>query len=373
MRKFQLHVLWRIDESSYANRLILDSKEYDHYVICLKNTVSNPQFTEVLKGLKIIWLLEFIFWKLCNRNDNGLFTGSSLFGEMPWKIIQSFIRKIDDCNIILHWIGYNMLDLQKIKLNQPAKIILHDFHLISGGCHIVGDCNTFSGCDLCPKSNRKTGARKQKIQALYSQGKIKFYAPSEYVQERIKPIHSEIVYAPAIIKNFSHRYNPIKNVYKLAVIGAAKEIPTKGYQKIKNILAKVISSNQSEILLFTVGSRLNLPNEINSVRLNSESIFKLLAECDLLLQPSEYETFSQITLESTFQNTPVIAWDNSGPASILTNEKNGFLIPAFDEEKFYQKIQENLSFKRKNLRSIRIHNKELELKILLRNKTVLKS
>lgn len=63
----------------------------------------------------------------------------------------------------------------------------------------------------------------------------------------------------------------------------------------------------------------------------------------LFLQTSVEEGFSLSTLEALSYHVPVIGYNiNYGPSEMIVDGKNGFLVPADDQEALYQKIRQYL-------------------------------
>lgn len=107
---------------------------------------------------------------------------------------------------------------------------------------------------------------------------------------------------------------------------------------------------ESKLSIFGNGSeKENLENLILKMRLENNVFFKgitndvygELRENALFLLTSKHEGFSMVLLEAMACGLNVISYDcNSGPREIIDNNRNGFLIPNGDRNKFIEKIIE---------------------------------
>lgn len=112
-----------------------------------------------------------------------------------------------------------------------------------------------------------------------------------------------------------------------------KEIPEKS--KVRGSLFLVFGSGE-----------ITLPDEVQ--RLNYgfvSSVTKMrdiYAASDILLCPSLYESFGKIALESMSCGTPVIAFDDTGPAEIIERVRGGSLAIPNDVASFFCEAEKYL-------------------------------
>ena len=60
---------------------------------------------------------------------------------------------------------------------------------------------------------------------------------------------------------------------------------------------------------------------------------------DIFVFTSSVEGFPNVLGEALSSGLPVVSYDCiAGPADMITNGENGFLIPVFDDEQFSQKL-----------------------------------
>jgi len=77
---------------------------------------------------------------------------------------------------------------------------------------------------------------------------------------------------------------------------------------------------------------LNLTDRVDFPgRIPQEEVHKTLADCDLLVVNSRFETFSMVTVEALMLGLPIIATRCGGPENFV-NSSNGFLIDTDDQE-----------------------------------------
>jgi hypothetical protein len=63
-----------------------------------------------------------------------------------------------------------------------------------------------------------------------------------------------------------------------------------------------------------------------------EELLRHYATCDIFVAPSRYESFGLIFVEAMIFSKPVVGIDVGGVAEVVTNEKDGLLIPTDDAE-----------------------------------------
>lgn len=70
------------------------------------------------------------------------------------------------------------------------------------------------------------------------------------------------------------------------------------------------------------------------------NLYLLYSEYDFFVNTSRYEGFSMAFLEAVANGLPIISFDiECGPREVIENEKNGFLVIPFDENKFIECIE----------------------------------
>lgn len=131
------------------------------------------------------------------------------------------------------------------------------------------------------------------------------------------------------------------------VIGYVANFPPgKGHIQLVTAFNK-IAKEIPEARLFLVGrGRLaEVDDAIEKFSLQDKVVFSgwrdNVSEClnamDLFVQPSLSEAFSQVLVEAMGAGLPMIATEVGGASEVITNGKNGFLIPPNDTEAIFQK------------------------------------
>ncbi|MGM0608071.1 MAG: glycosyltransferase [Candidatus Muiribacteriota bacterium] len=69
-----------------------------------------------------------------------------------------------------------------------------------------------------------------------------------------------------------------------------------------------------------------------------DDVIKILKAFDVVIQPSFREGLSRVILESLSCGIPVIATNNEGNSELITDGKNGFLVPLKNSEAIAEKI-----------------------------------
>jgi glycosyltransferase involved in cell wall biosynthesis len=77
--------------------------------------------------------------------------------------------------------------------------------------------------------------------------------------------------------------------------------------------------------------------------LEGEDLAAVFASGDLFLFPSTTDTFGNVVLEAQASGLPVIVTDSGGPQENVLHGKTGLIVPAHDEEAFYQAVDELVS------------------------------
>jgi len=322
------------------------------------------------KGLgKIIYFFLFVYditlTRFFYKRTGRLFSyNSSFFSSVLNLIYAKFLSKFDI--IHLHWVGHGFMSAKFLKKIKSKKIILtlHDYYFITGGCHIPGDCQNYNSiCLNCPASPSCYDFSKNNFKAkeeLYLTKKVFATAPSQTMKSKIQNSYLGSLFQDVVVVP-----NPIDHtVYK--PLGIAKnDIPmfknlpedkkyilfvsndisdsNKGFDLLLKSL--LVLSNLNSICLITVGNNCSLGDE--KVSFSHYHFGEIKSSIDMVtiynlayvtVVPSRFESFSQVTLESMACGSPVIAYDSSGPAEIISNEIDGYLIKSYSTKEFSEKL-----------------------------------
>ncbi len=383
-----IHISYKLDEFSGATRYA-------------KKTIGNNYFFlgrfskyKYLREKQIFpFFLNFIgvFGHILNIISERLF--SNFKGEVfsfgfNLKITTFFLKKaikiynID--TVHLHWGGYNFLNINSLfflkELNVKLKVVSHDYHQFTGGCHIPMDCKElYNECKKCPRVSTQIHGyihnNMLKKKNFIKNSDTSIIALSSYSNKIISHIteSNSIKIAPqpndeyfelnkeSILKNRKIYSNHKNDCITLFIPGIKKsKLDNKGTEFIFPFFLSFKKLHpQKNIVILTQGDYIDLSQfgtQVHSSRLNHSNLKLNFRISDLTLLFSRYETFSQITLESILCFTPVIAFDLSGPRDIIIDNKTGFLVKFQDVEDFTRKVAENLFYKRNNLNTIELYS-----------------
>lgn len=148
--------------------------------------------------------------------------------------------------------------------------------------------------------------------------------------------------------------NRVKHEYGVRgiVIGAVGNLyPVKGHIHLIRAARRVVDEYE-EADFVVIGKKNDyssvLDAEIQRLRLEDhfrflgfrDDIPQLMPMIDIFVLPSNEETFSIATLEALASSKPVVATRCGGPEEIVTDGKDGFLVPPGTPEKLAEKILE---------------------------------
>lgn len=73
-------------------------------------------------------------------------------------------------------------------------------------------------------------------------------------------------------------------------------------------------------------------------KLSHEQLSKLLAKMDCLVLPSRLESFGMVVVEALAVGVPVIVSDHAGASDAITENENGWVVPAGDEPALFERM-----------------------------------
>lgn len=181
-------------------------------------------------------------------------------------------------------------------------------------------------------------------------------AVSEYLKEEtLKVLH--IVREIEVIPNFVPRSRTVQSVEanrhsEVAPNGEAILAHISNFRKVKRIddvieiFVRVRRSHPAKLLLVGDGPE-RIPAERRAQELHihqdvyflgmQQNVASVLQVADLLLQPSEMESFGLTVLEAGAAGVPVICSDVGGLPEVIIDGETGFLLPVGDVDAMAQK------------------------------------
>jgi len=298
--------------------------------------------------------LKYIHALLTSNQKQKL--GKNVILESYGEISAEIVDKINthQAKIVhLHWIN-NLLSIKDIgKINKPIVWTLHDMWPFSGSEHLSYDPDAFFYRD----STKVTSTVNQSFdtfwlkQEHWYQQKFTLVAPSNWLAEcarrsilfnecDISVIPCPIDYAiwsPKSQPNSCVSFNFDINKKQILFIGQnVINDSNKGWNLLQEILLTFFQSSDIEFELVVVGHDWeivsNCPYKIHSVGeiSDDEILIDLYSSVDLLVVPSKFEAFSQVTLEAQSCGLPVVGFNVGGIPDILIHKKTGWISSSFD-------------------------------------------
>lgn len=278
----------------------------------------------------------------------------------------SRIKKIHPDIVHLHWIGNGFFSIKNIgQIDVPVVWTLHDSWAFTGGCHIPFDCSNYrDNCGQCPQLGSQFHSDLSKMiwkwkQQVFDNKKMIVVAPSNWMKKCAKDssllANKQVEVIPNGIN--TNLYKPIDKYFARQVLGISPEEkvilfgamsstsdPNKGFQYLQPALtrlATIYENTNVKILIFgasTPRESINFPYPVEYIgRLYDDiSLVLLYSAADVMLVPSQQESFGQTASEAMSCGTPVVAFATSGLIDIIDHKKNGYLAASFEPVDFAQ-------------------------------------
>ncbi|GIB64880.1 glycosyl transferase group 1 [Vibrio cholerae] len=310
-----------------------------------------------------------IMWKMIKKFERVILRLNGFNRLSPFSYYIFYDKRVLQCidftkvDILhLHWVGNGMVPFEKLNfIDKPLFISLHDFFPITGGCHLLGDCDGYKdGCKSCPllfkSSSLARRALANKIASL-KELNVTFICPSKWVAEVLKESYLYRALNPKLIvipNMLDDDYNKDRSVLKSKIkklkpaicygaVGASTD-KNKGFFRILPILERLSKSVDFQLIVFgDFGLSTILNNTsidfVNHGHVSELELKKIYVNVDLTIVPSYQETFGQVALESIAMGTPVICFKGTGLDDIVLDGVNGFVCTDDDPEEILTRIK----------------------------------
>ncbi len=283
-----------------------------------------------------------------------------------------YINKSSYDIINLHWVQGEMLSIEAIgRIRKPLIWTIHDTWPFCGSEHYPKDIYDRRYIDGYKKSNKPKGhnyfdfdrwcwERKEK----HWKNNIHIVCPSKWLancagqSKLMKNWDISVIPNTLDISNFKQWPKDIsrklfnlplnKKIILFGAIGGTKNY-IKGWDLLSKVLKQVYSKNKDCIAVIFGQSKSNLPINLDipiyfiGKLFDKESLAMLYSAADIMIVPSRMEAFGQTASEATSCGTPVIAFNNSGLADIISNSQTGYLVDPFDTNQMSNYILSLLS------------------------------
>ncbi len=149
------------------------------------------------------------------------------------------------------------------------------------------------------------------------------------------------------LESISNAGSSAKNLQlQLIIVGRLEKV--KGHTFLLEAMPEIISHFPDiKLLILGEGSEEdNLVKQVAEAGLGEQIVFmgfrqdpyKYILQSDILVQPSLFESFGLVYIESFALKIPVVAFDAPAANEIITDNETGILIPKFNSEVLAQKL-----------------------------------
>lgn len=293
--------------------------------------------------------------------ENRLLDNEGLASRMPTKNLIETIKEIQPDivhlhNIHDHWINYKILFQYLNTTDIPVVWTFHDFWAVTGHCaHFVSvNCNKWQyECGSCPLNeslidrSRRNFRLKKKL--LLANKNLHIAAVSEWVAGLVKKSflsNNDIRVIPNGINLNVFRPRPkseIAGMYDGKFIMMAVASQWKMGKGLNDYIEMSALLKDDELIVL-VGvdecTKKSLPDKIIGIsRINNQDeLASLYSRADVVTSFSSAETFGLTIIEAFACGTPVVAYNNTAQATLVTST-TGYLVPTGDYKAAYQEIQ----------------------------------
>ncbi|WP_017651405.1 glycosyltransferase family 4 protein [Fortiea contorta] len=346
---YRLHKGLR-DINVHSQMLVQDKSSDDKTVLASK--------TRLIQGIERAKLtFDALPLKLYQQRPETLFS----IQWIPDRVI-SKVNQISPDIIHLHWISAGFMQIETIsKFKKPLVWTLHDIWPLTGGCHVIGECDRYMiNCGACPQ----LASTKEKDLSYWTwQRKAKAWrnlnltlvSPSSWLANcarssslfkdlRIETIPHGLdtkIYRPIARKTARELLN-LPQDKQLILFGAvdATSDKNKGFHFLQASLQNLSNSNwkdKLEVVVFGASPPENPPDLGFKCHylghLNDHlSLAVVYSASDVMVVPSYQESFGQTASESLACGTPVVAFNATGLKDIVDHQQNGYLAKPYEIE-----------------------------------------
>jgi glycosyltransferase involved in cell wall biosynthesis len=333
---------------------VLVQKGYytDPSVFSLENTSLSKILIRVRSKMD---RLPLVLYK--NRQKTPFSTG--IFGNN----IKKHSMFVEADIIHLHWINGGMINFKKLKtFNKPIVWTMRDMWPFTGGCHYSLDCDNFKKqCGACPqlKSDLHNDLSRWVLKRKNSN------IPKDLYPVAISNWLGEEVRNSTLFSNFKVRvipncidmelFKPIEKMLakkilnlplnKQTVLVGAKNVHDsyKGFPKFIESV-NFIKNKDLHFAFFgktdkTVLDELNISYIDLGSFTDELSLSLVYSAADVFVAPSIQEAFGKTLVESMACETPVVAFNATGPKDIVAHKQTGYLAKPFEPEDLARGIE----------------------------------
>lgn len=266
--------------------------------------------------------------------------------------------------IHLHWINHHSIEFRSIK-EVSAKVVwtLRDMWPFTGGCHYAVGCNRYiEGCGCCPLLDSKKAldlsSKVLKRKEKNFPENVHYIGISEWILNEFKKAYlssPKATFIPNAIQ--TKHWFPVdanKEISDFAkgrntiLIGAVNlSAKYKGGEFVHLVSRRLDPTKYCIVLFGKVESKFVSELGLDALNLgiivSNTDLRKVYSSCDVYLFPSLLEAFGKTVVESILCGTPVVCFDNSGPAEIVKHNQTGYISKSFLTESLIEGIEASVS------------------------------
>lgn len=275
--------------------------------------------------------------------------------------LNSAIQTTNPDIVHLHWVCNGFLQIETLsKINQPLVWTFHDMWAMTGGCHVIGDCQSYRNqCGKCPQLgsssewdlSRLVWHRKERA---WKDLNLTIVSPSQWLADCIR---SSSLFSKHSIEVIPHgldlaKYKPVDKMLSRQLLNLPQDKKlihfgsgsiknrNKGFQyletAIQHLKQRTDLSNWGLVIFGASPSDMCLNLDIETYFLgqfhDDLSLSVVYSSADVVVVPSLQETFGQTASEALACGTPVVAFDSTGLKDVISHKKDGYLAQPFEAQ-----------------------------------------
>ncbi len=298
----------------------------DTQVIDLDKVITNI-YPEILS--KIINKIPFI-----NRTNNWDFISLELFDRWAEK-------NIDNCDLFVGWSG-NALNSIKFAKSKNIKTLL-----VRGSTHILFQKKILE--EEYKKYDIKTRPINNKIiekELLEYEEADYIYVPSvfakeTFIQHNINP--NKIIQIPyGVNSSLFHKDTRDDDVFRIVFVGSLSL--RKGVQYLLEAFSELNLKNAELVFIGYIDPDIkDILHKYENIfkfigKVEQAMLYKYLSNSSVFVFPSLEEGLAQVILQAAACGLPVICTPNSGCEDVITDGREGFIVPIRDITALKEKI-----------------------------------
>ena len=264
--------------------------------------------------------------------------------------------------IILHWINsfLSCKDIVKLgRLGKPMVWVMHDMWVFTGGCHVDGYCGRYAErCGCCPligrnKDNDLSRKNFLKKMEMMRHLDITITGPSKWIVDQAYKSEvltgKKIYYMPNVLDTSLYRplvqreklriQYGVNGKKKVVLFGAADDgtgNQNKGFRYLREAFEYLKVEEYLLLIFGNVKGKLELPHGLEEVRAGyiteENKLVELYNIADVLVNPSNQESFGYTVCEAMACGTPVVGFPIGGVKEQIIHQVNGYLAEYHDAE-----------------------------------------